>query len=177
MKAKKFYLPTEYIDLLDFCIKTTNIGSKAESIIRSIYRRYVCNEHISVRQYEALHNISVMCAGSDSDSGSKAWSFQTILRTIRGDGEPDKLPMFVMDNDFLRLPFQSQSQEETNVPILDRVGTICPAVSLCADPNANSAGDQRSDVFTLQTETQIGGTEIARSTGRNPSGISGSSSS
>ena len=105
MKKKVYYKPHEYIELLNFCITTTNIGKQAESIIRTIYRRYICNDSISFRQYQVLHNISVMCV----DSHPK----QNILKSIKFAGPSEGLPIFVMrPNDRLDFPKEKITQKE-----------------------------------------------------------------
>ena len=75
MKAKTFYRPDEYIDLLDYCTTTTNLSEKAESIIHSIHQMYRNRQNISVRQYFALYNISINCID--------ALPSQKILKTIK----------------------------------------------------------------------------------------------
>ena len=62
---KKWYSPTEYCSILEFCIRTTGLDEKAESIIETIAKKYRENGNISYRQFEALHNISIHCLQVD----------------------------------------------------------------------------------------------------------------
>ena len=71
---KKFYTPYEYINLLNYCLLTTNLGEKAESFLQSMYRQYVQKSNITARQYNALYKISIDC--------TEAHPRQTVLRKL-----------------------------------------------------------------------------------------------
>jgi hypothetical protein len=100
MRKKSFYLPAEYINLLEYCTLTPNIGIKGESILRSCFHRFYCNGNLSSRQYNALHDIATVCAESGKND---------VLRTIKFEGKPEGLPLFARNDDAsLRLAIEKK---------------------------------------------------------------------
>lgn len=76
MKNKNFYCPNEYLDLLNYCILTTNLREKSESILYTICHKFFYGDGIiSVKQFEALQDIAVECCYSEPE--------QNILRTLK----------------------------------------------------------------------------------------------
>jgi len=108
MISKVSYAPREYALLLDYCVRTTNLNHKAESILRSIAQKLYCNMDISAKQYEALNNIAVDC--------TDAHFAQTILRSV-ANTESDPIPVFYYNYGVLEL-----QKGDTNVPDDSRVG-------------------------------------------------------
>lgn len=105
MKAKS-YEANDYVKLMEFCLLTTNLGEKSESILRSVYRKYVSGGRISDKQYEALHNIAIMCTEGTPE--------QTILRSLKFDGPPEPLPAFVLTEDgVLNYPKEKNNVQPT----------------------------------------------------------------
>jgi hypothetical protein len=113
MIARVSYAPHEYAVLLDYCVRTTNLNPKAESILRSIAQKLYCNMHISTKQYEALNNIAVDCTDTNSS--------QTILRSVC-NGEADPIPVFYYNYGMLDFPKETTSQGAKNVPDDLRMG-------------------------------------------------------
>lgn len=166
MKPKKLYAPKEYIKLLEFCIHTTNLGEKTEAIIRSIYRRYICNENISARQFEVLHNISVMCADVDP--------LQNILK-IKFDGPSEGLPAFALnENGTLRLVPEkpiNQLKEKEHVPSINGLHSD-DAGSSVRDNSDNSSDNQRGIAISdLPQKTEISGERFEGCTDGSSSGL------
>ena len=168
MKPKKLFHPKEYIKLLEFCMFTTNIGEKAESIIRSIYRRYICDENISPRQYEVLHNISVMCA--EAERG------QTILKTLKFDGLSEGLPAFAMNEDgSLRLAkekiIKPTEKEIENVSTDTGLRIDDAGISDLSYSNSDTVDSGRTIVSVLPKEIESCGIKFDGSSDGSASGL------
>jgi len=102
------YAPHEYALLLEFCIRTTNLNPKAESILRSIAQKLYCNMFISTKQYEALHNIAADCADITHHQ-------QTVLRSV-ANSDPEPMPVFTYNDGILDFPQTIITDGGLNVP-------------------------------------------------------------